>query len=239
MGRGKIEIKKIEKSSSRQVTFSKRRNGLLKKAKELAILCDAEVGLIIFSSTSKLHHFASSSMNSVIERYNKYKEENHHQLLDPASELKFWKKEVASLRQQLNDLQECQRQLMGKELSGLSFKDLQGLENQLQMSLKRVRMRKDQILTNQIDELNRKGHHIHQENLEVHKKLDLICHENTELQKKVNGNGTEEANEGSKSLSHSYGFNNGYDYLQAPVVDLRLSQPQQLPDADTSNLKTR
>ncbi|MBA0631651.1 hypothetical protein Godav_000508, partial [Gossypium davidsonii] len=60
MGRGKIEIKKIEKSSSRQVTFSKRRNGLLKKAKELAILCDAEVGLIIFSSTSKLHHFASS-----------------------------------------------------------------------------------------------------------------------------------------------------------------------------------
>ncbi|PPD85154.1 hypothetical protein GOBAR_DD17924 [Gossypium barbadense] len=179
------------------------------------------------------------SMNSVIERYNKYKEENHHQLLDPASELKFWKKEVASLRQQLNDLQECQRQLMGKELSGLSFKDLQGLENQLQMSLKRVRMRKDQILTNQIDELNRKGHHIHQENLEVHKKLDLICHENTELQKKVNGNGTEEANEGSKSLSHSYGFNNGYDYLQAPVVDLRLSQPQQLPDADTSNLKTR
>ncbi|KAA3488595.1 MADS-box transcription factor 23-like [Gossypium australe] len=239
MGRGKIEIKKIEKSSSRQVTFSKRRNGLLKKAKELAILCDAEVGLIIFSSTSKLHHFASSSMKSVIERYNEYKEEYHHQLLDPASELKFWKKEVASLRQQLNDLQKCQRQLMGKELSGLSFKDLQGLENQLEMSLKRVRMRKDQILTNQIDELNRKGHHIHQENLEVHKTLHLICHENTELQKKVNGNGTEEANESSKSLSHSYGFNNGYDYLQAPVVDLRLSQPQQLPDADTSNSKTR
>ncbi|KAH1030929.1 hypothetical protein J1N35_043103 [Gossypium stocksii] len=239
MGRGKIEIKKIEKSSSRQVTFSKRRNGLLKKAKELAILCDAEVGLIIFSSTSKLHHFASSSMKSVIERYNKYKEENHQQLLDPASALKFWKKEVASLRQQLNDLQECQRQLMGKELSGLSVKDLQGLENQLEMSLKRVRMRKDQILTNQIDELNRKGHHIHQENLEIHKKLDLICHENTELQKKVNGNGTEEANESSKSLSRSYGFNNGYDYLQAPAVDLRLSPPQQLPDSDTSNLKTR
>ncbi|KAK4743851.1 hypothetical protein SAY87_010163 [Trapa incisa] len=38
MGRGKIEIKRIEKANSRQVTFSKRRNGLLKKARELAIL---------------------------------------------------------------------------------------------------------------------------------------------------------------------------------------------------------
>ncbi|KAK5770492.1 hypothetical protein PVK06_046642 [Gossypium arboreum] len=234
MGRGKIEIKKIEKSSSRQVTFSKRRNGLLKKAKELAILCDAEVGLIIFSSTAKLHHFASSSMKSVIERYNKYREEYHHQLLDPASELKFWEKEVASLRQQLNDLQEYHRQLMGEELSGLSIKDLRNLENQLEMSLKSVRMRKDQILTNQIEELSLKGHHIHKENLELQKKLDLICQENTELQRKVDGNGTAEANKGSKSSSQSYGFNNGHDELQAPIVDLRLSQPQQLPDADTS-----
>ncbi|TYI03898.1 hypothetical protein ES332_A11G374800v1 [Gossypium tomentosum] len=48
MGRGKIEIKKIENLNSRQVTFSKRRNGLLKKAKELSITCDAEVGVIIF-----------------------------------------------------------------------------------------------------------------------------------------------------------------------------------------------
>lgn len=60
MGRGKIEIKKIENPTSRQVTFSKRRGGLLKKAHELAVLCDAEVALIIFSSTGKLFEFASS-----------------------------------------------------------------------------------------------------------------------------------------------------------------------------------
>ncbi|KAI9097963.1 hypothetical protein K1719_025734 [Acacia pycnantha] len=60
MGRGKIVIRRIDNSSSRQVTFSKRRNGLLKKAKELAILCDAEVGVIIFSSTGKLYDFAST-----------------------------------------------------------------------------------------------------------------------------------------------------------------------------------
>ncbi|KAA8538201.1 hypothetical protein F0562_027809 [Nyssa sinensis] len=60
MGRGKIVIRRIDNSTSRQVTFSKRRNGLLKKAKELAILCDAEVGVMIFSGTSKLYDFAST-----------------------------------------------------------------------------------------------------------------------------------------------------------------------------------
>ncbi|GAB4839489.1 hypothetical protein Ancab_029013 [Ancistrocladus abbreviatus] len=62
MGRGKIVIKRIDNSTSRQVTFSKRRSGLLKKAKELGILCDAEVGVIVFSSTGKLYDFASSKL---------------------------------------------------------------------------------------------------------------------------------------------------------------------------------
>jgi MADS-box transcription factor, plant len=60
MGRGKIVIRRIDNSTSRQVTFSKRRSGLFKKAKELAILCDAEVGLVVFSSTSRLYEYASS-----------------------------------------------------------------------------------------------------------------------------------------------------------------------------------
>nr|GMC64007.1 MADS-box transcription factor 23-like isoform X2 [Ipomoea batatas] len=87
MGRGKVVIRRIDNATNRQVTFSKRRNGLLKKAKELGILCDAEVGLIIFSSTGKLHEFASSSMRSVIERYNKAQDESLQSPQNPASEL--------------------------------------------------------------------------------------------------------------------------------------------------------
>lgn len=53
-------MKRIENTSSRQVTFSKRRSGLLKKAFELSVLCDAEVGLIVFSTSGKLYEFSSS-----------------------------------------------------------------------------------------------------------------------------------------------------------------------------------
>ena len=60
MGRGKIVIKRVDNSTSRQVSFSKRINGLLKKARELSILCDAEVGVIVFSGTGRLYDFANS-----------------------------------------------------------------------------------------------------------------------------------------------------------------------------------
>lgn len=60
MGRGKIVIRRIDNCTSRQVTFSKRRSGLLKKARELSVLCDAEVGVMIFSSTGRLYEFSSS-----------------------------------------------------------------------------------------------------------------------------------------------------------------------------------
>ncbi|KAI6701591.1 hypothetical protein NL676_015915 [Syzygium grande] len=141
MGRGKIVIQKIDSSASRQVTFSKRRNGLLKKAKELSILCDAEVGVVVFSCTGKLHEFASSSMRSTFDRYAKSKQD-HHGEKNPVEELQLRQREVADLKQQLLDMQDNRRHLMGEDLSSLSFKNLQNLEKQLERSLKAIRMRK-------------------------------------------------------------------------------------------------
>ncbi|KAF4348876.1 hypothetical protein F8388_002044 [Cannabis sativa] len=59
MGRGKVEMKLIENKQSRQVTFAKRRSGLMKKAHELSVLCDVEIGLIVFSGNGRLYEFCS------------------------------------------------------------------------------------------------------------------------------------------------------------------------------------
>nr|ADM72972.1 PISTILLATA-like protein 5 [Platanus x hispanica] len=74
MGRGKIEIKRIENLTNRQVTYSKRKNGIIKKARELTVLCDAKVSLIIFSSSGKMseYHSPSITMTEILDMYHKY-----------------------------------------------------------------------------------------------------------------------------------------------------------------------
>ncbi|KAJ4959211.1 hypothetical protein NE237_026322 [Protea cynaroides] len=68
-GRQKIEIKRIQNLDHRQVTFSKRRKGIFKKASELCILCGVEIALIVFSPAGKVFSFGHSSVNSVINRF--------------------------------------------------------------------------------------------------------------------------------------------------------------------------
>ena len=53
MGRRKLKIQRLESMKARQAKYSKRKTGLVKKAKELAILCDVDVALLLFSPTEK------------------------------------------------------------------------------------------------------------------------------------------------------------------------------------------
>ncbi|KAB1202007.1 Agamous-like MADS-box protein AGL21 [Morella rubra] len=162
-------------------------------------------------------------MKAVTDRYNRSKEE-HQQLQNPASEVKFWQTEAALLRQQLENLQENHRRhMMGEQIYALSVKDLQNLENQLEMSLQGVRMKKEQILTDEIQELRQKGNLIHQENMELYKKVNLIRQENMGLYKKVYG--TRHTNAGTTSPFVPYG-NNTREGLDVPI-HLQLCQPEQ------------
>lgn len=147
MGRGKIEIKKIENVNSRQVTFSKRRTGLLKKAKELAILCDADVGVIIFSSTGKLYEFSSSRMEQIIARYNN-KSPDTSELPSIENDAA---PEVDALKMEIAKLQKVYRRMIGKELEGLNYKELQQLEHQLNEGILSVKDRKEQVLLEQLE----------------------------------------------------------------------------------------
>ncbi|XP_031279498.1 agamous-like MADS-box protein AGL29 [Pistacia vera] len=69
MGRKKIEMKMVKDSSARQVTFSKRRNGLFKKANELATLCAAQVAIVVFSPGGKPFSFGNPSVDAVTQRF--------------------------------------------------------------------------------------------------------------------------------------------------------------------------
>ncbi|KAI9110992.1 hypothetical protein K1719_018112 [Acacia pycnantha] len=69
MGRRTVVLERIENKINRQVTFSKRRNGLLKKVYELSVLCDAEIALIIFSSRGKLFQYSSSDFCAQLHPY--------------------------------------------------------------------------------------------------------------------------------------------------------------------------
>ena len=72
MGRRKIDIVRIENERHRQVTYTKRKSGLIKKATELAILCDAQVGVIIFGANEKMSIYSSAPMEELVERFRDY-----------------------------------------------------------------------------------------------------------------------------------------------------------------------
>ncbi|KDP47147.1 hypothetical protein JCGZ_00038 [Jatropha curcas] len=162
MGRGKIPIKRIENQTTRQVTFSKRRAGLLKKTHELSVLCDAQIGLIIFSSTGKLCQYCTEPyrMQQIIERYQKVKgtsipeHDSREQLF---GELTMLRKETLSL--QLN-----MKRYMGEDMSSIPFDDLDELEQELERSVAKVRNRKNELLQQQLDNLHRKERMLEEEN---------------------------------------------------------------------------
>ncbi|XWS61081.1 hypothetical protein CRYUN_Cryun07bG0095100 [Craigia yunnanensis] len=142
MVRGKIQMKQIENATSRQVTFSKRRNGLLKKAYELSVLCDAEVAVIIFSQKGRVSEFSSSDMQKTIQRYHKYIKEAQTDKPEMERYTQQLRLEAANMARKIELLEVSQRKLLGQSLGSCSIKELQEVESQLERSLRNIRARK-------------------------------------------------------------------------------------------------
>ncbi|PSS13691.1 Agamous-like MADS-box protein [Actinidia chinensis var. chinensis] len=173
MGRGRVELKRIENKINRQVTFAKRRNGLLKKAYELSVLCDAEVALIVFSNRGKLYEFCStSSMLKTLDRYQKcnYGAPEPNVSAREALELSS-QQEYLKLKGRYEALQRSQRNLLGEELGPLNSQELESLERQLDMSLKQIRSSRTQYMLDQLTDLQRKEHALNEANKTLKQRL--------------------------------------------------------------------
>ncbi|XP_065622621.1 MADS-box protein JOINTLESS isoform X3 [Quercus suber] len=164
MTRKKIQIKKIDNTTARQVTFSKRRRGLFKKACELSTLCDAEIAVIVFSATGKLFDYASSSMQQVIERHNLHPD-NLGKMDQLSLELQLENgASYAMLSKEIEDKTHELRKMKGEDLHGMDIEELQKLEKVLVIGLSRVTETKDGRFLEEITALQQKGALLMEEN---------------------------------------------------------------------------
>nr|CAA57445.1 fbp11 [Petunia x hybrida] len=171
MGRGKIEIKRIENNTNRQVTFCKRRNGLLKKAYELSVLCDAEIALIVFSTRGRVYEYANNNIKGTIERYKKATAETSNACTTQELNAQFYQQESKKLRQQIQLLQNTNRHLVGEGLSALNVRELKQLENRLERGITRIRSKKHEMILAETENLQKREIQLEQENTFLRSKI--------------------------------------------------------------------
>ncbi|XP_072970635.1 MADS-box transcription factor 26-like isoform X2 [Typha angustifolia] len=157
MARGKVQIRRIENPVHRQVTFCKRRGGLFKKAKELSVLCDADIGIIMFSSHGKLFELATNgNMESLLERYKKIYVEAQGEGSE-VNQPQATEQEILMLRQEIDLLQKGSRYMFGEGATAyMTLDELQLLEKNLEAWIYHTRSAKMQIMSEEIQMLRNK-----------------------------------------------------------------------------------
>ncbi|CAL0329434.1 unnamed protein product [Lupinus luteus] len=157
MGRGRVQVRRIENAVHRQVTFCKRRAGLLKKAKELSVLCDAEIGILIFSTHGKLYELATKgTMQGLIERYMKLTRGAEPAEGATAACPLDAKEETDVLKQEIETLQKGIGYLFGGGIGTMTLDQLQGLEKNLENWIYHIRSIKINIMLQEIQALRDK-----------------------------------------------------------------------------------
>ncbi|KAK6118874.1 hypothetical protein DH2020_047380 [Rehmannia glutinosa] len=198
MARGKIQIKKIENQTNRQVTYSKRRNGLFKKAHELTVLCDAKVSILMISTTQKLHEYISPTITTK-QMFDQYQKAVGVDLWNSHYEV-FWVFQinhgffvhififnffevlifififVQKMQEHLKKQKEINRNLrreirqrIGESLNDLGYDHMVNLIEDIENSLRLIREKKYKVIGNQIDTSKKKVRNAE----EIHRTLAL------------------------------------------------------------------
>ncbi|CAA0338944.1 unnamed protein product [Arabidopsis thaliana] len=157
MGRRKIEIKRIENKSSRQVTFSKRRNGLIDKARQLSILCESSVAVVVVSASGKLYDSSSGDdISKIIDRYE----------IQHADELRALdlEEKIQNYLPHKELLETVQSKLEEPNVDNVSVDSLISLEEQLETALSVSRARKAELMMKYIESLKEKEKLLREEN---------------------------------------------------------------------------
>uniref|UniRef100_A0A7N0T6N7 Uncharacterized protein n=1 Tax=Kalanchoe fedtschenkoi TaxID=63787 RepID=A0A7N0T6N7_KALFE len=159
MARGKVQMKRIENPVHRQVTFCKRRAGILKKAKELSVLCDAEIGVFIFSAHGKLFEYASKGdMQGLIDRYTKSTtgETPLHQETEYSAFQKDAIEEINMLKKEIESLQQVMRFMFGGGTGTMNVDELHVQEKHLEALIYHIRSTKMEAMFQEIETLKNK-----------------------------------------------------------------------------------
>ncbi|KAK8958783.1 MADS-box transcription factor 32 [Platanthera guangdongensis] len=151
MGRGRMEIKRIENPTQRQSTFYKRRDGLFKKARELAVLCDADLLLLLFSSSGKLYHYHSPSVPNVQELLRRYEAVTRTRI---SKEGGGWEN-VEEVERMCGVLERELRFLKIDEGEEYTLPLLHVVEQNLEVAIKKVRMEKDRKIHEELETLHK------------------------------------------------------------------------------------
>ncbi|CAH1413634.1 unnamed protein product [Lactuca virosa] len=215
MGRGKIEIKKIENNTNRQVTYSKRRNGIFKKAHELTVLCDAKVSLIMFSNTGKFHEYISPSTTTK-KMYDLYQTTLGFDLW--SSHYERMKETMKKLKDTNTKLRrEIRQRVLGEDLDGLDMNDLTILEQQMQDSLTIVRERKYHVIKTQTDTCRKRVKNLEQRNGNLRLDYDTV-HQLDKKYGMVENEGCYES-----AVAYSDGVSNLYSFCAHPNNNISIS----------------
>ncbi|KAL0334986.1 UNVERIFIED_CONTAM: Agamous-like MADS-box protein [Sesamum radiatum] len=145
-GRQKVDMVKIENETNLQVTFSKRRSGLFKKASELSTLCGAESAIVVFSPGEKAHSFGNPDVETIA---NRFLNQNPHSRSDTDQYLVAHSR--ANMRQSNQELTSVEGQLELERKRKQEHKDMRKANENQNWCPPRI----DELNYQQLDELRR------------------------------------------------------------------------------------